>query len=63
MYIFHSREKQIIDYRYKWSRCFYEWMNDMGVPKSVHEDIPTDRKRRSTKGKMKKPIPVKTEEE
>jgi hypothetical protein len=38
-------------------------MNDMGVPKSVHEDIPTDRKRRSTKGKMKKPIPVKTEEE
>jgi len=38
-------------------------MNDKRVPKSVHEYISTGRKLRSTKGKMEKPISMKTEEE
>jgi len=38
-------------------------MNDKRIPNSVHEYIPTGRKRRSTKGKKEKPIPMKTGEE
>ena len=41
----------------------YLWMNDKRIPKSDYEYIPTGRKRRPTKGKMEKPIPMKTEED